>query len=55
MLKWYKGKMCVGIVQKGSARVHWHMKVCTSNAVLIPTHSYNEHGTLNYLIDLEGA
>jgi len=38
-------KMCIATVQKGSARGHWYMKVGTGNAVLNPTHSYNEHGT----------
>ena len=52
-MKRYKGKMHVGIVQKGSACAHWYMKVSTGDAVLIPTHSYNEHSTLNYLINLE--
>jgi len=54
-LKQYNSKMLIGIVQKGSACAHWYMKVGTGNAVLIPTHSYNEHSTFNYLIDLEGA
>jgi len=45
----------IDVVQRGSTRGHWYMKVSTGNAVLIPTHSYNEHSTLNYLIDLEGA
>jgi len=47
--------MPVGIVQKGSAHGHWYMKVSTDDAVLNPTHSYNEHGTLDYLTNLGGS
>ena len=38
---------------KASACAHWYAKVRTGDTVLIPTHSYNEHSTLNYLIGLE--
>jgi len=51
----YKGKNARRHSTKGSACAHWYMKVHTGNAVLIPTHSYNEHSTLDYLINLEGA
>jgi len=54
-LKQYKYTMRVGMVQKGSAHAHWYAKVRMGDTVLIPTHSYNEHSTLDYLIDLEGV